>query len=154
MQKKKKKKIRILFWFDTNHLLHSLNSKIGLLFSLTVYFRDQSTPYNEFFYKFKIQTFSTDPFTQSSRLNPPNLFHKKRLKPTNPFTQGSRSNPLIIFIKKTNDWNQWNLLDQAQGQTQGSLFHRYRLNPIWVLIKAHNQKPNGYSDIQFNNKIY
>jgi hypothetical protein len=102
-KKKKKKQIRILLWFDTNHLLHSLNSKLGLLFSLTVYFRDQSTPYNEFFYKFKIQTFSTDPFTQSSRLNPPNLFHTKRLKPTNPFTQGSRSNPLIIFIKKTND---------------------------------------------------
>jgi hypothetical protein len=101
--KKKKKQIRILLWFDTNHLLHSLNSKLGLLFSLTVYFIGQSTPYNEFFYKFKIQTFSTDPFTQSSRLNPPNLFHKKRLKPTNPFTQGSRSNPLIIFIKKKND---------------------------------------------------
>ena len=99
-KKKKKKQIRILLWFDTNHLLHSLNSKLGLLFSLTVYFIGQSTPYNEFFYKFKIQTFSTDPFTKSSRLNPPNLFHKKRLKPTNPFTQGSRSNPLIIFIKK------------------------------------------------------
>ena len=101
--KKKKKQIRILLWFDTNHLLHSLNSKLGLLFSLTVYFIGQSTPYNEFFYKFKIQTFSTDSFTQSSRLNPPNLFHTKRLKPTNPFTQGLRSNPLIIFIKKKND---------------------------------------------------
>jgi hypothetical protein len=100
MQKKKKKQIRILLWFDTNHLLHSLNSKLGLLFSLTVYFMGQSTPYNEFFYKFKIQTFSTDPFTQSSRLNPPNLFHKKKIETNQSFYTRLKIKPTNHFHKK------------------------------------------------------